>query len=67
LDIHYIFPSMDDAFDPRKAADAGYTHLIADTKKNKVLANDLERRVNKDYPKSYEKLLSWLSVYEIIE
>jgi len=59
LDIHYLFNSMDDAFDPRKAADAGYTHLIADTKKNEALAKDLERRVQKDYPESFEKCLRY--------
>ena len=48
---------MDDAFNPRKAADAGYTHLIADAKKNKALAKDLERRVEKDYPEAFEKSL----------
>lgn len=59
LDIHYLFNSLDDAFDPRKAADAGYTHLVADTKKNKALANDLERRVEKDYPEAFEKCLRY--------
>jgi len=59
VDIHYLFNSMDDAFDPRKAADAGYTHLIADTKKNKALAKDLERRVEKDYPEAFEKCLRY--------
>ncbi len=59
VDIRYLFNSMDEAFDPRKAADAGYTHLIADTKKNKILANDLERRVKKDYPEAFEQCLSY--------
>jgi hypothetical protein len=59
LDIHYLFNSLDDAFDPRKAADAGYTHLVADTKKNKALAKDLERRVEKDYPDAFEKCLRY--------
>lgn len=55
LDIRYVFNSMDDAFEPGKAAAAGYTHLIADTKKNKALAIDLENRVKQDYPDTYEK------------
>jgi len=59
LDVSYLFNSLDDAFDPRKAADAGYTHLVADTKKNKVLAKDLERRVEKDYPEAFEKCLRY--------
>ena len=57
LDIHYLFNSMADAFDPGKASNAGYTHLIADTKKNKTLAKDLEKRVEKDYPEAFEKCL----------
>jgi len=60
LDIHYLFNSMDDAFNPRKAADAGYTHLIADTKKNKDLAKDLESRVKQDYPEAYEQCLRYI-------
>ena len=60
LDIHYLFNSMDDAFDSRKAADVGYTHLIADTKKNKKLADDLEMRVKKDFPEAYEKCLRYV-------
>jgi len=60
LNIHYLFNSMDDAFDPRKASDAGYTHLIADTKKNEALANDLERRVKKDYLEAYKKCLRYI-------
>ncbi len=60
IDIDYLFNSLDDAFDPGTAADAGYTHLIADTKKNKDLAKDLERRVKKDYPEAYEKCLRYV-------
>lgn len=47
LDIRYVFRSMDDAFDPKQAEDAGYTHLIADSKKSKALASNLEKRVKK--------------------
>lgn len=62
VDIHYLFSSMDDAFNPGQAAKCGYTHLIADSKKDKTLANDLETRVIKDYPGPYEKLLDWCAL-----
>lgn len=60
IDINYLFNSMDDAFHPVEAAEAGYTHLIADSKKNKALANDLERRVKHDYPEVYENCLIYV-------
>lgn len=60
IEIQYLFNSMDDAFDPGKAANAGYTHLIANTKKNEALANDLDRRVEKDYPEAFEKCLRYV-------
>ncbi len=59
VDIQYLFNSMDDAFNPVKAAEAGYTHLIADTKKNKAIAEDLKRRVEEDYPDAYERCLRY--------
>lgn len=57
VDIGYLFNSMDEAFNPMKAADAGYTHLIADTKKNRAVTGDLEKRVENDYPDAFEKCL----------
>lgn len=57
INIHYLFATMDDAFNPEKAKQSGYTHLIADTKKNKTIARNLERRVEKDYPAAYARCL----------
>lgn len=54
IGIDYLFNSMDDAFNPSDAAEAGYTHLIADSKKDKKIVNDLEWRVKKDFPKAYK-------------
>jgi hypothetical protein len=64
LDIKYLFNSLDDAFDPTKAADVGYTHLVADTKKDESLAKDLERRVEKDYPDAFEKCLRYMARFK---
>lgn len=52
--IEYLFNSMDDAFNPANASEAGYTHLIADSKKDKKIADDLDRRVKKDFPEAYK-------------
>ena len=57
LNICYLFNSITEAFDPRKAAEAGYTHLIGSAKKNKLIANKLEQRVKRDYPAAYERCM----------
>ena len=61
--IEYLFASEADAFNAEKSAAAGYTHLIADTKKNESVANNLEQRVKKDYPEAFEKCLRFNDRY----
>lgn len=60
IDIQYLFASPADAFTPHKAKEVGYTHLIAGSKRNKVLVDRLERRVAKDYPDRYQRCLNYL-------
>lgn len=60
VSIEYVFPSMGEAFDPRRAASAGFTHLIAGSKRNPKIAADLEERVTADYPESYERCVRYL-------
>ncbi len=60
IDIQYLFDTVEDAFDPNKAAAAGYTHLITDTKKNASVAFNLEKRVQKDCPEAYARCLSYI-------
>lgn len=57
--IEYLFAIEADAFNAEKSAAVGYTHLIADTKKNEKIANNLELRVKKDYPEYYQHCLTW--------
>lgn len=57
IGIEYLFETMDEAFDPEAAARVGYTHLIADAKKNPELAERLEARVKRDYPEHYARVL----------
>ncbi len=60
IEVSYLFESLDDAFDPVKAEEAGYTHLVADAKKNKSLAQDIEQRVRMDHPEAYENCLRYV-------
>jgi len=55
--IDYVFASLDDAFNPDVAAEVGYTHLIADAKRNPDVAARLESRVRRDYPALYDRAL----------
>lgn len=60
IDIAYLFASVDQAFDGTTADQLGYTHLIADAKRNPQLADRLEARVARDHPAHYERCLSYL-------
>jgi len=55
VSIGYVFPSAGQAFTPHAAAQAGYTHLIAGSKRNPKIPGALEDRVAADYPDSYER------------
>lgn len=61
VSIEYVFPSAGHAFSQRAAAEAGYTHLIASSKRNPKIAAALEARVAADYPESYERCDRYLS------
>ncbi len=58
INIQYLFNSSDDAFNPNKAKELGYTHLLGTSKRNRVIAERLENRVKNDYPEYYERCLS---------
>jgi hypothetical protein len=55
IDIKYLFASMGDAFDSNQAVELGYTHLIANAKRDIGVCNMLESRVARDYPTQYER------------
>jgi hypothetical protein len=57
VEMQYVFPSAERAFDEGAAARAGYTHLIGGAKRNVALLERLEQRVQRDYPNHYEKCL----------
>jgi len=60
LQMQYLFPGAEQAYDPECSRQAGYTHLIGAAKRNRVLAERLERRVRRDYPEKYEACLRYL-------
>ena len=55
LDVQYLFPSTDAAFEPGVAARAGFTHLIGLAKSDPELAQRLDARVKRDYPGYYQR------------
>ena len=61
VQMDYLFQSVEEAFDPLRSQTAGYTHLIGDSKRDPDLAERLEKRVARDYPKTYERCLHYLN------
>lgn len=53
--VGYLFDSWADAADDVKATAAGFTHLIADTKRDPVFSRRLEARVARDHPRLFER------------
>jgi hypothetical protein len=58
VDIAYLFDSWRDAADDDLAAELGFTHLIADTKRDPANVRRLHRRVQRDHPKLYERCVA---------
>ena len=55
VDIAYLFESSAAAWNRDRLMQAGFTHLIADAKRNPVFARRLEARVQRDYPEHYAR------------
>ena len=53
--IAYLFSSGAELFDPEQAARTGYTHIIANTKRNPAVVKLLEERVRRDDPEQFER------------
>ncbi len=56
--IGYLFPSWAAAADAQQAAALGFTHLIADTKRDPDVMRRIERRVRSDYPEHYARCIA---------
>jgi hypothetical protein len=57
IDIHYLFRDWDEALCSGAAAELGYTHLIGGAKRDLQVAERLEKRVEREYPECYERIL----------
>jgi hypothetical protein len=57
VSIAYLFDSWADAADPDRAIEAGFTHLIADTKRDPVSTQRLHARMRRDHPALYDRCL----------
>lgn len=53
----YVFPNWGDAFNPQKAAQAGFTHLLGDAKNNEHVTQRLEQRVKHEDPRFFRHCL----------
>jgi hypothetical protein len=58
VDIAYLFDSWAQAADGARAAELGYTHLIADAKRDPVSAERLHVRMQRDHPDLYDRCLA---------
>jgi hypothetical protein len=54
VDIAYLFESWAEAGDDARAGALGFTHLIADTKRDPAFARRLDQRVERDHPGLYD-------------
>jgi hypothetical protein len=57
VEMRYVFESSDAACHPAEAERVGFTHLIAGSKRDPILAKRLEDRVRRDYPEAYERVV----------
>jgi hypothetical protein len=53
--IEYLFDSSDAIFISGRAAQLGYTHLIAGAKSNPAIAGRLESRIARDFAQQYKR------------
>jgi hypothetical protein len=58
INEQYLFESHEDAYN--RAGQIGYTHLLADAKRNSLLLDRLEKRVRRDYPDYYERCVNYV-------
>ncbi|HEX8276754.1 MAG TPA: DUF6734 family protein [Longimicrobiaceae bacterium] len=63
--LEYLFPSWEAATDERNAAEAGFTHLMCDAKREPGIVARIERRVMAEHPEAYERCLRYLGGREV--
>ena len=55
IEMRHIFPTVDGALSPQAQIKAGFTHLAGPAKRERRVARDLEKRVQKEMPEFYER------------
>ncbi len=55
--LSHLFSSWGEALNANRAAQAGFTHLLASAKGDSRVADRIEQRVKRDYPDRFERLL----------
>ncbi len=63
--LEYLFPSWEAAMDDRNAAEAGFTHLMCDAKREPGIVARIERRVMAEHPDAYERCMRYLGGREV--
>lgn len=58
--MEHLFSTLEGTYAPGRAEAAGYTHLIADTKRDPAVMARLEARIARDYPDAYERCLRYV-------
>jgi hypothetical protein len=53
--VECLFENASVAYQPERAAAAGYTHLLADAKRDERLGRRLKQRVMREYPSYYDR------------
>jgi hypothetical protein len=60
IEIQYMFNTNTEMSDRARVAQAGYTHLLGQAKRNPQITKRLELRVQTDFPDQYHKCLEFL-------
>jgi len=55
IKMRHIFPTVEGALSPQAQIKAGFTHLAGPAKRERRVARDLEKRVQRELPEFYER------------
>jgi len=58
VELRYVFDSIEEAYNPERAKQMGYTHLLGESKLDPEITARMEERVKRDYPQQYERCLA---------
>jgi hypothetical protein len=59
VQMRYIFDTIEEAYRPRSATAAGFTHLASSAKGDAAICADLDQRVQRDLPRYYDRCRRW--------